>query len=100
VLDEDHYDLEKVKERILEYLAVRKLNKRMKGRFYVLSPARRGQTSLGQSIARPWGASSPAFHWRGAGRGRDSRASPHLHRRVARRILQGLKTAGTNNRSS
>jgi len=53
ILDEDHYDLTKVKERIIEYLAVRKLKEDMKGPILCFAgPPGVGKTSLGQSIAR------------------------------------------------
>ena len=56
VLNEDHYDLEKVKERILEYLSVRKLKEKMKGPIFALSDLPDvGKTSLGNSIARSLG---------------------------------------------
>ena len=56
ILDEDHFDLEKVKERILEYLSVRKLNPGMKGPILCfVGPPGVGKTSLGRSIARALG---------------------------------------------
>ena len=56
ILDNDHYDLEKVKERILEYLAVRKLKKNIKGPILCfVGPPGGGKTSLGRSIARAMG---------------------------------------------
>ncbi|MFH1025422.1 MAG: LON peptidase substrate-binding domain-containing protein, partial [Nitrospirota bacterium] len=56
VLNEDHYDLEKVKERILEYLSVRKLKEKMKGPIICfIGPPGVGKTSLGKSIARALG---------------------------------------------
>jgi ATP-dependent Lon protease len=61
ILDEDHYDLEKVKERIIEYLAVGKLKNRLTGPILCfVGPPGVGKTSLGHSIARRWAASSCA----------------------------------------
>ena len=98
ILDEDHYGLKKVKERIIQQLAVMALNKKQSGSIllFVERPGT-GKTSIGQSIAKALGRKYVRISLGGVGMKQRSGTPAYLCRGYARTYLEGMKRSGASN---